>query len=146
MRKSRQRLFVISAAASVLAGAAALAGFALSDAAVFFYSPADVADAPPAPGERVRVGGLVVDGSVTRYAAGGAAFSVTDGAAEIRIDYAGALPDLFREGQGIVAEGAFDQAGLFTAERVLAKHDETYMPPEVAAALKENGVWREGAE
>ncbi len=143
MRKSRQRLFVIGAAASVLAGAATLAGFALSDAAVFFYSPSDVAESAPPPGQRVRVGGLVVDGSVERHAAGGAAFSVTDGLAEIRIDYDGSLPDLFREGQGIVAEGAFDAGGLFTAERVLAKHDETYMPPEVAAALKESGHWQE---
>jgi cytochrome c-type biogenesis protein CcmE len=143
MKKSRQRLFVIGAAASVLVGAATLAGFALSDAAVFFYSPADVAEAPPAPGERVRVGGLVVAGSVLRHAEGGAAFTVTDGAAEVRIDYDGALPDLFREGQGIVAEGAFDSGGLFTAERVLAKHDETYMPPEVAEALKQSGHWQE---
>ena len=143
MRKARRRLWIVAAAASVLAVAGGLAATALRDAMVFFYSPAQVAEAPPAPGERVRVGGLVVEGSVERPSDGGAHFSVTDGAAEVRIIYAGSLPDLFREGQGIVAQGAFDEAGLFQASTVLAKHDESYMPPEVADALREQGVWRE---
>jgi cytochrome c-type biogenesis protein CcmE len=146
VRKANRRLWITAGAAVVLVGAAALAMNAMSSAMVFFYSPAMVAENPPEPGQRVRVGGLVVDGSVERPAAGGANFTVTDGAGEIRIEYGGSLPDLFREGQGIVAEGAFDTAGLFTADTVLAKHDETYMPAEVAAALKESGMWHEGEE
>lgn len=141
MRKARKRLWIVAASAVVLTGAGALALTAMRDAMVFFYSPAMVAENPPQPGQRVRVGGLVVDGSVERPSAGGASFTVTDGAGDIRIVYAGALPDLFREGQGVVAEGAFDAAGVFTASTVLAKHDETYMPPEVAEALRASGHW-----
>ena len=143
MRKANRRLWITAGAALVLITAAILAMTAMSSAMVFFYSPAMVAENPPEPGQRVRVGGLVVDGSVERPAAGGANFTVTDGAGDIRIEYAGSLPDLFREGQGIVAEGVFDAAGLFTADTVLAKHDETYMPPEVAQALKDSGMWHE---
>ncbi|XBQ16269.1 MAG: cytochrome c maturation protein CcmE [Oceanicaulis sp.] len=144
MRNAKRRLWMIGAAAVVLVGAGALAATAMRDAMVFFYSPAMVAENPPEIGQRVRVGGLVVDGSVERPSAGGANFTVTDGAGEIRILYAGSLPDLFREGQGIVAEGAFVDGGQFVASTVLAKHDETYMPPEVAQALKESGLWHEG--
>ncbi|MEO1037941.1 MAG: cytochrome c maturation protein CcmE [Pseudomonadota bacterium] len=144
MRKARRRLWIVAAAGGVLIIAAALASVALRDAMVFFYSPAQVAEAPPEPGKRVRVGGLVVPGSVERPSLGGANFTVTDGAAQIRILYTGSLPDLFREGQGIVAEGAFDEVGEFQAATVLAKHDETYMPPEVAAALREQGLWQDG--
>ena len=143
MIKARKRLWIVLASAGVLVCAAVLAGFALRDAMTFFHSPAMVAENPPPPGQRVRVGGLVVDGSVARPATGGADFTVTDTLADIRISYAGSLPDLFREGQGIVAEGAFDETGLFIASRVLAKHDEAYMPPEVAAALERARV--EGA-
>lgn len=131
------------AAGVVLVGAAALAMTAMRDAMVFFYSPAMVAESPPQPGQRVRVGGLVLDGSVERPPRGGANFIITDGAGEIRIAYDGSLPDLFREGQGIVAEGVFSPEGQFTADTVLAKHDESYMPPEVAAALRESGMWHE---
>lgn len=143
MRKANRRLWITAGAAVVLVAAAALAMNAMSSAMVFFYSPAMVAENPPEAGQRVRVGGLVVDGSVERPSTGGANFTVTDGAGEIRISYSGSLPDLFREGQGIVAEGAFDGAGLFTADSVLAKHDENYMPAEVADALKESGMWHE---
>lgn len=146
MRKANRRLWITAGAAVVLIAAAALAMSAMSSAMVFFYSPAMVAENPPEPGQRVRVGGLVVDGSVERPAAGGANFTVTDGAGEIRIEYGGSLPDLFREGQGIVAEGVFDVEGRFTADTVLAKHDETYMPPEVAQALRESGMWHEDGE
>jgi len=144
VRKARRRLFIIAAAGVVLVAAGALAMTAMRDAMVFFYSPAMVAENPPEPGFRVRVGGLVVDGSVERPGSGGANFIVTDGAGEIRITYGGGLPDLFREGQGIVAEGAFNSDGVFAATSVLAKHDETYMPPEVAAALRESGHWQDG--
>ncbi|MGP1274550.1 MAG: cytochrome c maturation protein CcmE [Caulobacterales bacterium] len=135
MIKARKRLWVVLASAAVLVGAGILASVALSSAMTFFHSPAMVAEAPPAAGQRVRVGGLVVEGSVERPATGGASFTVTDTIADIRISYDGSLPDLFREGQGIVAEGAFQPGGLFVADRVLAKHDENYMPPEVASAL-----------
>ncbi|MGY6660780.1 MAG: cytochrome c maturation protein CcmE [Glycocaulis sp.] len=135
MIKARKRLWVVLASAGVLVSAGVLAGFALRDAMTFFHSPAMVAEAPPLPGQRIRVGGLVIEGSVERPASGGASFSVTDTIADIRITYAGSLPDLFREGQGIVAEGAFEETGVFVASRVLAKHDEAYMPPEVASAL-----------
>ena len=144
MRNAQRRLWITLAAAVVLVGAGTLAMTAMSGAMVFFYSPSMVADNPPAVGQRVRVGGLVLDGSVVRPATGGADFTVTDGGGEIRISYPGSLPDLFREGQGIVAEGSFDAEGLFVADTVLAKHDETYMPPEVAAALRENGLWHDG--
>lgn len=144
MRKAVRRLWVTLAAGVVLIAAAALALTAMRDAMVFFYSPAMVADNPPQPGQRVRVGGLVVDGSVERPSDGGANFTVTDGAGEIRILYAGSLPDLFREGQGIVAEGVFNDHLVFSADTVLAKHDESYMPAEVAAALRESGMWNEG--
>lgn len=144
MRKARRRLWTVVAAGGVLIAAVGLASVALRDAMVFFYSPAQIAEAPPEPGKRVRVGGLVVPGSVDRPSRGGANFTVTDGAADVRILYAGSLPDLFREGQGIVAEGAFDRAGAFQAATVLAKHDETYMPPEVADALRAQGLWKDG--
>jgi len=144
VRKAQRRLWIVAAAGLVLVAAGALAMTAMRDAMVFFYSPAMVAENPPEPGVRVRVGGLVVDGSVERPGSGGANFTVTDGAGEIRVIYAGSLPDLFREGQGIVAEGAFSQGGVFTASTVLAKHDENYMPPEVANALRASGHWQHG--
>lgn len=144
MRKVHRRLWIIAAAAIVLAGAGGLASLALRDAMVFFYSPGDIAESRPQAGQYIRVGGLVVEGSVERPAEGGAMFSVTDGRADLRMVYAGALPDLFREGQGIVAEGSFEVSGVFRAQTVLAKHDESYMPPEVANALKESGMWEEG--
>lgn len=143
MRKAQQRLWIVLSAGVVLVLAATLAGLALRDAAVFFYSPADIAASPPEPGQRIRVGGLVVDGSVDRLSQGGANFTITDGAADIRILYSGSLPDIFREGQGIVAEGTFNPDQTFTAMTVLAKHDENYLSPEVADALKESGYWQE---
>ncbi len=146
MRKAVRRLWITIAAGVVLVAAVALALTAMRDAMVFFYSPAMVAENPPTPGQRVRVGGLVVEGSVERPQTGGANFTVTDGAGEIRILYAGSLPDLFREGQGIVAEGVFGESLEFTADTVLAKHDENYMPAEVADALRESGMWHENGE
>lgn len=140
MIKARRRLWIILAAAVVLVGAAGLAATALRDTMVFFYSPAMVTENPPEPGRNVRVGGLVVDGSIERPATGGADFLITDGSGDLRIRHAGSLPDLFREGQGVVAEGAFDADGVFIASRVLAKHDETYMPPEVAESLRASGL------
>lgn len=142
MRKSRQRLWMVGGAGVILAAALGLMLLAFGDALVLFYSPSEVAAAPPPAGERVRVGGLVEAGSVVRPDRGGALFTLTDTVATIRVSYDGSLPDLFREGQGIVAEGHFDHDGLFQASNVLAKHDETYMPPEVAEALRAQGVWQ----
>ena len=134
-----RRGFGIAAALAVLALAAGLVLSALEDSVVYFHSPAELLDASPGD-RRVRVGGLVVEGSV---GTGGARnlFAVTDGAAEVAVAYDGVLPDLFREGQGVVAEGVFDGT-TFHADTVLARHDETYMPREVADALKEQGVWQ----
>ena len=142
MRHRNRRLATLAAAGTVFIAAIALALVALQDAMVFFYSPSEVASAPPVAGERVRVGGLVKEESVSEMAETGYAFVITDLAADVPVTYAGILPDLFREGQGVVAEGRFEEGGVFVAETVLAKHDETYMPPEVAQALRESGVWQ----
>lgn len=143
-RKSYRAAF-IGAALVVLGAAVILALTALEDTVVFFYSPTDVAEKGVPVGEYARVGGLVVDGSVSKEGQL-TLFSVTDAQNDIQIAYGGILPDLFREGQGIVAEGAFNPSGRFDASRVLAKHDENYMPPEVAEALKASGQWKETVE
>ncbi|SDM04742.1 cytochrome c maturation protein CcmE [Maricaulis salignorans] len=143
MRHRNRRLATIALSALVLAAAVALGLFALRDSVVFFYSPSEIAAAPPEAGERVRVGGLVLEESIdTTGTTDGAAFAITDRVETVRVVYAGILPDLFREGQGVIAEGRFRGDGVFQAETVLAKHDETYMPPEVAEALREAGVWQ----
>ncbi|WP_339738988.1 cytochrome c maturation protein CcmE [uncultured Maricaulis sp.] len=143
MRHRNRRLATIALSALVLVAAVALGLFALRDAVVFFYSPSEVAAAPPAAGERVRVGGLVLEDSIdTSGADSAAAFAITDRVETVNVTYRGILPDLFREGQGVIAEGRFRPDGVFQAETVLAKHDETYMPPEVAEALREAGVWQ----
>lgn len=143
MTRKRQRLILVSAAMLLLVGAAALVLNAFSDSLVFFYSPSDLAAKEVPVGRVVRVGGLVEEGSVERGADGVTVrFRITDLARAIPVTYAGVLPDLFREGQGVVAEGKLDAGGGFLADTVLAKHDETYMPPEVAEALKRQGVWR----
>jgi cytochrome c-type biogenesis protein CcmE len=142
VRRRNQRLWMIGGAAVVLVGAISLALVALNDSIVLFYSPSEVAAAPPEPGTHIRVGGLVEAGSVIIPAEGGAIFVLTDGAETIEVHYHGSLPDLFREGQGIVAEGTFLETSIFEASTVLAKHDETYMPPEVADALRDAGHWQ----
>src|SRR5437868_7361431 len=144
MTRRQRRLFLIGTGVGVLAIAAALVLAALKDSIVFFNSPTDLAQKRIEPGTRVRLGGLVKTGSVIRGDNLRVRFAVTDGNAEIAVTYAGVLPDLFREGQGVVAEGALDGAGLFRADTILAKHDETYMPREVADALKKQGHWKEG--
>jgi cytochrome c-type biogenesis protein CcmE len=144
MTRRQRRLTMIGSAGVVLALAAALVLIALRDQIVFFYSPTELAEKALAPGTRVRIGGLVEEGSVVREADGGVHFAVTDTAKSIVVDFKGILPDLFREGQGIVAEGVLAGAGRVTADTVLAKHDENYMPKEVVDALKAQGVWREG--
>ena len=128
----------------MLAVAAALVLFALRDQIVFFYSPTELAEKALAPGTRVRLGGLVEDGSVERADDGSVSFAVTDTAKSVTVEFHGILPDLFREGQGVVAEGALRADGSVAADTVLAKHDERYMPKEVVDALKAQGVWKEG--
>lgn len=140
MTRKQKRGFLIGAAVAILAAAAIMVAFALRDTIVFFQTPSDVAEGKVSPGERFRLGGLVADGSVERGQGTKVRFAVTDTLSTVPVSYEGILPDLFREGQGVVAEGKLDANGHFTADTVLAKHDENYMPPEVAAALKEKGV------
>ena len=141
MRRRDQRLMMVGAAGAVLVLAATLTFAGLRDSVVYFVAPSDLAEKAE-PGQRVRLGGLVVEGTVRRDADGATRFVVTDGAVQVEVRYAGLLPDLFREGQGVVAEGNWRPGEAFEAERVLAKHDETYMPREVAEALKERGEWK----
>ena len=145
MTRKGRRFATIGAAGALLALSAALVLVALRDQIVFFYSPTEVVEKAPALGTRLRLGGLVVDGSVKRDPDGSVSFAITDMANRVDVSYRGILPDLFREGQGIVAEGVFTAGGL-SAENVLAKHDENYMPREVAEALKAQGVWQGGGE
>ena len=141
MSRKQRRLSLIGAALAVLAVAVALVLFALKDSIVFFNSPTELVEKQIKPGQRVRIGGLVKEGSVTRGSNLAVRFEVTDGKSTVGVAYRGLLPDLFREGQGVVAEGALDAEGIFEADSVLAKHDETYMPKEVAEALKKQGHW-----
>ncbi len=141
MKRKHKRLTFIVLGMGLLAAAAALMLSAFEDNIVFFYSPTEVLDQKLGADRRVRIGGLVEDGSVEK-AGVEVKFRVTDLAAAIPVTFTGILPDLFREGQGVVAEGRFVD-GVFHADEVLAKHDETYMPPEVAEALKKSGRWQE---
>jgi cytochrome c-type biogenesis protein CcmE len=140
--KARRRLWILAAVAPVLALAVGLSLWAMNDSVTYFFTPADATAASAPEGRTVRLGGLVEAGSVEHRADGSVAFSVTDNAARTLVVYRGDLPDLFREGQGIVAQGAFRPDRTFAATQVLAKHDETYMPREVADRLKAKGEWR----
>ena len=126
----------------MLALALGLVLYAMNDSIVFFYAPGDVQARNVQPGTRFRLGGLVKEGSVRRSEHQVVAFEVTDAVGSISVRYQGLLPDLFREGQGVVAEGVLEPSGTFKADSVLAKHDETYMPREVADALRRQGVWQ----
>lgn len=144
MSRKRRRLTVLLACGIGLGSAAGLSLWALSSDVAFFASPSQLLHDPPAPGRAVRLGGLVVAGSLQRTTADGkpeASFRVTDGAATVGVTYVGILPDLFREGQGVVSLGTLSPDGSFAAQEVLAKHDETYMPKEVVEALKKSGRW-----
>jgi cytochrome c-type biogenesis protein CcmE len=141
-RKARRRLSVLLVAAPILALAVGLSLYAMRDTVVFFYGPSDAKAKHLPAGRVVRIGGLVEPGSVHRTADGSMAFKIADHATDVSAVYKGELPDLFREGQGVVAQGAFDASGGFTASEVLAKHDERYMPKEVVQALKKSGEWR----
>ena len=141
--RKRQRLWLVSIGVLLLGAAAALALTAFEDNIVFFHSPSDIAAGKTETGRLVRIGGLVEDGSVeTIPGTARVGFTLTDGAATAAVTYEGILPDLFREGQGIVAQGRLREDGVFEAVEILAKHDENYMPPEVAEALKKAGKWK----
>jgi cytochrome c-type biogenesis protein CcmE len=143
--RKKQRLVLVAVALLLLGGATTLVLLAISDSVAFFASPTDIATGKIDTERRFRLGGLVVEGSVQRGGADGmVTFALTDQANAVQVAYRGLLPDLFREGQGIVAQGVLGADGVFVASEVLAKHDETYMPPEVAQALKDAGVWRHG--
>jgi cytochrome c-type biogenesis protein CcmE len=144
MTRKQRRLILIGASLGVLAVAAALVLSALRDSIVFFNSPTDIAEKHIALGTRMRIGGLVKPGSIERGDNLVVLFAVTDGKTDIRVRYNGIVPDLFREGQGVVAEGKLESGGTLAADTVLAKHDERYMPREVVDALKKSGRWQEG--
>ena len=146
MTRKQRRLVLIGTGLGLLALAAALVLTALRDSVVFFNSPSDIVEKNVQPGARIRLGGLVKPGTLQKDADLAVRFEVTDGKSAIMVAYRGILPDLFREGQGVVTEGALDTAGVFKADAVLAKHDETYMPKEVADALKKQGHWKDGQE
>ena len=144
MTRKQRRLALIGTSLGVLAIAAALMLGALRDSIVFFNSPTDVAEKSIPPGTRMRIGGLVKPGSLQRGDNLQVRFAVTDGKTEIAVRYQGIVPDLFREGQGVVAEGRLESGRVLAADTVLAKHDERYMPREVVDALKKSGRWQEG--
>ncbi len=145
MTRKQRRLIMIGGSLGVLAVAAALVLSALRESIVFFHSPTDIVEKQIAPGSRIRLGGLVKPGSLKRGDNLLVSFEVTDGKSDIAVSYQGIVPDLFREGQGVVAEGRLEPGGSFKADSVLAKHDENYMPREVADALKKQGRWQEGS-
>ena len=146
MTRKQKRLAVIGGGIAFLVAAVLLVMFAFSQSIAYFYVPGDLAKADVAPGTRIRLGGLVESGTVKRGEGSTVTFTVTDTLANVPVTYTGILPDLFREGQGVVAEGAFGTDGLFVADTVLAKHDETYMPKDVADRLKAQGVELSGKE
>jgi len=143
MTRRQRRLTMIGGSLAVLALAAGLVLNALRDSIVFFSTPSMAAEKHIPPGKRFRLGGLVENGSLKRGDDLAVSFTVSDGNSRLPVTYKGILPDLFREGQGVVAEGSLDGAGIFKADTVLAKHDETYMPKDVADALKKQGHWKD---
>ena len=143
MTRKQKRLSVILGGLTFLAAAAGLTFYALGQKASYFYMPGDLATAHVEPGQRIRLGGLVEEGTIRRGQGATVAFSVTDKQNSVKVTYTGILPDLFREDQGVITEGTFGPDGVFVADSVLAKHDERYMPRKVADGLKAKGVWQE---
>lgn len=141
MKRKHKRLTFVAIALLLLGASAALVLSAFEENIVFFQSPSDIAQGKVEDGKRFRLGGLVEEGSVDRSGGETVRFRVTDTVETVTVAYTGILPDLFREGQGVVAEGRL-KGGTFVADEVLAKHDENYMPPEVADAIKKSGEWR----
>ena len=144
MTRKQRRLILIGSSLGVLAVAVALILSAMRQSIVFFNSPTDIVEHHVTTDNRLRMGGLVKDGSVKRGAEMRISFVVTDGKSDVPVSYQGIVPDLFREGQGVVVEGKMGQGNVFAADNVLAKHDERYMPREVVDALKKSGRWQEG--
>lgn len=142
MTRKQRRLTLIGIAGCILAAALGLVLYAMNDTIVFFNSPADIQAKSVQPGTRIRLGGLVKEGSVQRGSDQQISFEVMDAESAIKVQYTGLLPDLFREGQGVVTEGVLVSPTLFRADSVLAKHDENYMPREVADTLKKQGHWQ----
>lgn len=143
MKRKHRRLMVVGVSMGLLGAAAVLVLSAVEDSLVFFYTPSQLAERGTPDSDRFRLGGLVEEGSVRREGAT-TWFAITDLGRTVPAQYTGVLPDLFREGQGVVAEGSLGSDGLFVASEVLAKHDENYMPKEVADSLKQSGRWQEG--
>ena len=144
--RKKQRIVLLVVAMSLIGVASALVLTALQDNIALFATPSEIASGKVEAGRQFRVGGLVTAGSVAHHDDGTVSFALNDGASEITVTFAGLLPDLFREEQGIVAMGTLLPDGLFEASEVLAKHDETYIPKEVADALKASGQWRDADE
>ena len=140
MTRKQKRIAVILGGLAVLSVAAGLVLYALSDSIVFFYTPSELAEKGVKPGQRIRLGGMVENGSWNKGDGVHQTFVVTDTIKSLKVSYSGTVPDLFREGQGVVTEGSLSDSGDFTADTVLAKHDETYMPKELADSLKAKGV------
>ncbi len=145
MTRKQKRLSVILAGLLFVGAASGLTFYALGQKASYFYMPADLATASVPPGQRIRLGGLVEKGTIVRGQGAAVAFSVTDMQRSVKVTYVGILPDLFREERGVITEGSFGPDGVFVADSVLAKHDERYMPKDVADGLKAEGVWQESA-
>jgi cytochrome c-type biogenesis protein CcmE len=146
MTRKQTRVAIILSSLTVGAFAVGLILYAISDTIVFFYTPSEIVEKNVQPGTRFRLGGLVEQGSVVKESATITTFVVTDTVGALKVRHEGQLPDLFREGQGVVAEGIQGADGIFVADTVLAKHDENYMPKDVADRLKEKGVWKEGEQ
>ncbi|MBV1702662.1 MAG: cytochrome c maturation protein CcmE [Hyphomicrobiales bacterium] len=143
--RKRRRLTIIAVALVIFGGAIGLILYSIRNNIELFLTPTEVTQRHPLPGARLRIGGLVESGSVVRASGNNNSFSVTDNSHDVKVMFVGLLPDLFREGQGIIAEGAMNAQGVFVADQVLAKHDEKYMPPSVVADLKKQGLWQAGA-
>jgi cytochrome c-type biogenesis protein CcmE len=143
MTRKQKRLSIVGGALAFLGAATMLTFVALGQKTSYFYVPADFNENAVAPGERIRLGGLVEKGTIVRGEGAQVAFGITDNEQSTKVVYTGILPDLFREEQGVVTEGTFGADGVFVADSVLAKHDENYMPKEVADSMKAKGVWQE---
>ncbi|MEQ1867749.1 MAG: cytochrome c maturation protein CcmE [Micropepsaceae bacterium] len=144
MTRRQRRMVFLASCLGIVTLATVLVFAALGDRVLYFYSPADAKERKVAVGQTINLGGLVEKGSIERPGGVEVRFKVTDGQEKVTVTYSKDLPDLFREGQGVVVTGAFRDDGVFAASSVLAKHDENYMPPEVAKSLKERGVWKDG--
>lgn len=144
MTRRQRRMVFLASCLGIVTLATVLVFAALGDRVLYFYSPADAKERKVAVGQTINLGGLVEKGSIERPGGVEVRFKITDGQEKVIVTYSKDLPDLFREGQGVVVTGAFRDDGVFAASSVLAKHDENYMPPEVARSLKERGVWKDG--